>query len=769
MSLKKIKSLRSKFVQILLFVSGLMGVATTAIVVLMSAQASAENFASIEQHIQEGIISKGRVLTKNHALALRSLTVDNAFLDIQGLVEHAVHDDQDLVYGIFINSEGVTLAKTVRGELINRTTGRTLSPDKDAWRAIGLKENELLVSAPSVERKTRLGQELLEVAVPVVSEEAEPLGTIRYGLSTRRMQEALINAKTETTSRLQHSVLWIMAMVSVAMLLGLLLSRAQAVRITKPIGVLTRAAESLASGDRSVRVDIDSGDELSVLGDSFNHMVAELASSYRALEQLNQTLEQQVEARTAELGLANRDMRLVLDNVDQGFVMLSLDGRMASARSAIVSRWFGNSECPRFVDYMEAFSPRFGVAFRLGWEQLVDDYLPLEVCLAQLPAQLWADERSFSFRYLAFYREHKLEGVLVVIADVTERLLREREEAEHSELMHAFKKLMLDRSGFAKFLSEAGAMVHNITKGEAEADMPGLKRTLHTLKGNAGMMGMTVVAHICHTLETQLEEDACMQKRSLSELVKRWAAIGDHVSTFLGNSGVGVIEIPEAEYRTLVSQLSSQEPASEVLHQLISWQLEPVVRPLTRLGDQAKTLGLRLGKGEINVEVKGTVRLDPQIWTPFFSELVHVITNAVDHGIETPEQREAAAKSSPARLQLSAVLEGDTLSFEVTDDGRGIDWASIAERAKRLHLPHASHAELVNALCTDGVTTKNSLTEISGRGVGMAAFQRRVRAMHGRLEVSSTLGKGTSLIARFRVPAETGYRPLTLGTLAAVS
>ena len=75
------KSLRGKFVRLLLIVSSLMALATTAIVVLMSAQASAEHFAAVQGHIQDGIISKGKVLTQNHALALRGLALDNAFLD----------------------------------------------------------------------------------------------------------------------------------------------------------------------------------------------------------------------------------------------------------------------------------------------------------------------------------------------------------------------------------------------------------------------------------------------------------------------------------------------------------------------------------------------------------------------------------------------------------------------------------------------------------------------------------------------------------------
>ena len=130
------KSLRGKFVRLLLIVSSLMALSTTSIVVLMSAQASSEHFAAVQGHIQDGIISKGKVLTQNHAIALRSLVLDNAFLDIQRLVERAVKDDQDLVYGVFVNGERAALAKSQRGDAVDKSE----PPEKDAWKGLGLSE-----------------------------------------------------------------------------------------------------------------------------------------------------------------------------------------------------------------------------------------------------------------------------------------------------------------------------------------------------------------------------------------------------------------------------------------------------------------------------------------------------------------------------------------------------------------------------------------------------------------------------------------------------
>jgi two-component system chemotaxis sensor kinase CheA len=749
------KSLRGKFVRILLFVSALIGISTLASVVFLNAQSSAFELAQVEGHIQDGLSSKGKVLTQNHALALRGLTLDNAFLDMQKLIEQAVHDEPDLVYGIFVNSDRESLAASKRGDNPGNEP-----PARDAWRTVGLAESELLVTRATVKRTTRLGKDLLEVAVPVTSEEGETLGTVRYGLSLERMHQALDRAQRDSRTRLWRTVIWIGTLVTAMTVLGLLLSRSQAVRVTEPVEALTRAAEELASGNRSVRVNIGSGDELELLGSSFNRMVEELDGSYRALEQMNRTLEHKVEMRTLELAVKNRDMRLVLDNVDQGFITLSPAGVMLGERSRVVGDWFGPSTGQVALwDYLNVISDTFALALRIGWEQMQDGFLPLELCITQLPVRLTDGTRTWSFRYLPFFEDGKLEGILVVVADVTAELAREREDAEQTELMQAFKRLMLDRSGFTNFLREADGMVAEITSRRADRDLAALKRTLHTLKGSSGMMGFTVIARLCHTLEDQLAEGGKMQDSTVRDLTSRWGAIADHVARFVGPVGQRTIEIPESEYTVLVSRLSRNERQEDVLHQVLSWQLEPASRSLLRLADQAKALSRRLGKGELDVEVIGSaVRLDPDVWGPFFSELLHVVRNAVDHGFPQVEEQREHGTASRHALILRAETVNDTLTFEVTDDGRGIDWSAIAEKARARGLPHATPAELLAALCADGVTTREQVTETSGRGVGMAAFRRRVEALNGRLEVRSSPGAGTSWYARFPWPPEGATR-----------
>src|SRR4029079_15887931 len=113
------------------------------------------------------------------------------------------------------------------------------------------------------------------------------------------------------------------------------------------------------------------------------------------------------------------------------------------------------------------------------------------------------------------------------------------------------------------------------------------------------------------------------------------------------------------------------------------------------------------------------------------------------------EERLRAGKPAAGTLALRAATTNGQLAIEVSDDGAGIDWEGIRRVATTRGLPHRTQADLLDALCKDGVTTRSEVTTLSGRGVGMAAFRECVSGMHGTLDVRSVRGKGTTWIVRF--------------------
>jgi two-component system chemotaxis sensor kinase CheA len=184
---------------------------------------------------------------------------------------------------------------------------------------------------------------------------------------------------------------------------------------------------------------------------------------------------------------------------------------------------------------------------------------------------------------------------------------------------------------------------------------------------------------------------------------------------------------------------------------------EPFSRRLARAATQARDLAERLGKAglETSLEVDA-LRFHPERWNDFWAAFVHAVRNAVDHGIESPDERIALGKSPTGRLRFGVRSQSGVITVEVQDDGRGIDWDEIAQRASDAGLPSDTKQELVAALFSDGITTRDRATDISGRGAGLAALLGASRALGGSMHVESQPGRGSTL--RFLFPDEARRR-----------
>src|SRR5262249_20294336 len=153
--------------------------------------------------------------------------------------------------------------------------------------------------------------------------------------------------------------------------------------------------------------------------------------------------------------------------------------------SRVLGQWFGQCAEPvPFWEYIGRSSPAFGEYFQLAWEQMQQGLLPLEATLVQLPQRLSFSDRSWTFRYLPLHRDGQLEGVVVVIAEITEHLAQEREEQARTELLQGIRHLLQDRAGFQLFMRETREAVEAICSRKLDAEPILLMRALHTLKGD---------------------------------------------------------------------------------------------------------------------------------------------------------------------------------------------------------------------------------------------------------------------------------------------
>lgn len=172
--------------------------------------------------------------------------------------------------------------------------------------------------------------------------------------------------------------------------------------------------------------------------------------------------------------------------------------------------------------------------------------------------------------------------------------------------------------------------------------------------------------------------------------------------------------------------------------------IKPVFQKMERL---ARDLARECGK-KVNFSTEGEdTELDRTVVEEIGDPLVHMVRNALDHGVEPPEARLAAGKPEIGTVKLRAYYKGSSVVVELKDDGRGIDPAKVLAKARKQGLvaPDAnpSREEIINYIFLPGFSTAEKVTAVSGRGVGMDVVRRNIEKLRGKVEITSEVGKGS--------------------------
>lgn len=191
--------------------------------------------------------------------------------------------------------------------------------------------------------------------------------------------------------------------------------------------------------------------------------------------------------------------------------------------------------------------------------------------------------------------------------------------------------------------------------------------------------------------------------------------------------------------------------SEEQLDRMLSLQLQPLRGSLHLLARYARELGRSLGR-EIEMELEGEeTRLDRRITRELEDALLHLVRNAVDHGIEAPEVREVQGKPRAGRLRLRALADGPRVRISLQDDGGGIDTAKVLQRATAVGLVDAAGAstmgreEALRLIFAPGFSTRSEVSEVSGRGVGLDVVASAVNRVGGEVFLDTDLGRGTTI------------------------
>ena len=379
-------------------------------------------------------------------------------------------------------------------------------------------------------------------------------------------------------------------------------------------------------------------------------------------------------------------------------------------------------------------------SFAFGFEQLVEGILPVEVGVEQMPRKARIGGRLCAFDYAPVMVGEQVVQVVIRVDDLETGTDATERAAADAEFRRIVELLIANPEASRAFFAETRWFMEQLG---GELERPVLLRYLHTLKGNVACFGFAGVADFIHGVEEHfVVGDDAVGLTLVAELRSLWGAQEATYGSLFGGSGNEDITLSRSEYEDMVMGLMAQQDYAELLGLAQRWAMAPISSTFARLALQAQRIGATLG---IPVETKidhASVRLPAQGLESLLASLVHLVRNALDHGLGAPEARIAAGKPAAGRLSFVARMTDDDVLLSVSDDGNGINWERVRAKAAQAGLPHETEDDLVAALLSDGFSTRDATTEISGRGVGTAAVRAAAVALGGELRVASETGVG---------------------------
>jgi HAMP domain-containing protein/HPt (histidine-containing phosphotransfer) domain-containing protein len=511
--------------------------------------------------------------------------------------------------------------------------------------------------------------------------------------------------------------------------------------LARPIGELVTTAEKIGAGDHTARASVSSRDEIGFLAERFNSMI------------------DQVEER-------NQHLRKILQTVKEGLFLMGPDLVIQPGYSRATEEIFRRKiEGMNFLDLFgtDTISPHTLSATRHYLELLLDPRIKEKLIqqtnpLSEVEYRIIDQQGSTHTKFLELRFNRVVEAgktvqIMVTVVDATSRIalgkqIRENEARARSQIEMLFGILHVEPSLLAEFLRtadvEISGMLGLLEAQHYESDgaesntersnrytelLNKISRSIHLIKGNAGMLRLSYFESLANQLEERLA--ALRGRQNLS--------------------GEQFLPITSG----LASLLEQTKMAEELLTRLFSKeavQTEGQIdfRPLA---DLAKEIAHRTGK-KVRVEVnipREVGQLSDRLREPVQASLVQLVRNAVTHGIETPAERLVRRKDATGVIQILGGWDngrgGRRLWFTVRDDGHGISYRVLKERAVQLGyasmktIESWTERQLIELLFDPGFTTMDSPTMDGGRGIGLDAVRDLVRRAGGSLRLSAEEGK----------------------------
>jgi two-component system chemotaxis sensor kinase CheA len=472
--------------------------------------------------------------------------------------------------------------------------------------------------------------------------------------------------------------------------------------------------------------------------------------------------------------IAKKDLQNLLDNLDQGFLTIDRTGAILPGYSSAVKKIFEIDPDGKNVtdllrlDQLEATTC-------CDWLGMIfDELLPFND-LNDLGQNIFTLNNKFveiDYRPIRGKDSH-IEKLIVIATDKT----REHELAQKAHKEEQFARMIStiirDRGAFLDFIIEAKSIILHLEEefnADNEPNIAECFRLAHTLKGNSAAFHFEEVKQFSHDLEDslgELREDNPTRalerfrldfKTYLSKfniLSLTFTTTLNAVENVLGRFGHEQSELREiklSEVAKFQNALITRYPDDKDLYTLYceAFIYEPFRKYLMRFEMVIKGIADRMGKNVSLTINDNDIRIYIWPYKELLQNFIHIFRNALDHGIESPEERTAVGKNPVGAITISTLIinkeSQKMLIFTLRDDGRGIDPDLVKAKAiekgivDEFTAKSASQEQIFSYLLLAGFSTRDSVTEWSGRGVGLDAVAKECEKLGGSISVNSQKG-----------------------------
>lgn len=476
-----------------------------------------------------------------------------------------------------------------------------------------------------------------------------------------------------------------------------------------------------------------------------------------------------------EIDQSRKSVELLFDNLDEGFFMFDKAGTIHKGVSSAARKIFGKDLVnDKFVDVLPLEPAKKKQA--LAWQELAfsgtydfDDFKSVA------PRSIDVNGRYIELDFRPVYSEdHTFDRVICIAIDKTnERKLRLLAEEETS-LVKLVLGIIKDRSGFSSDVVEMRKLflVINSELRAPGLNMSSLLRAIHTVKGCAATRHILTVVKMAHAFETKVA--SYITENGLSDVQKLTAELitdANHIESvfesfmktnekifeaLMGkespNSKTVDVAIVNELCRLLLEE--TKKDSKSMTYFVENFMKDNIVLSFNHYAEMVRELAAKQRK---KVEVKilnSEFTINPLPYAALLASLTHIFTNAVDHGIESESERLKNGKPPQGTITVSfkknSNSAGETLLIQISDDGRGINWEKVRDRAisKNRISPEKAKAlsqeQCLQLVFMNSFSTNENVSELSGRGVGTDAVQHEAIKLGGRAWVKSQLGQGAS-------------------------